>query len=66
MCPACAAAIVQLVVAATSATGGATALIVRTIRTTPPIAPLNAALTLTEEHNESTADREPTRVDSGA
>ena len=41
MCPVCATAIAQLVVAATSATGGATALIVKTIWKKTQIAPLN-------------------------
>jgi len=41
MCPACAAAIVQLIVAATSATGGATALIVKTVQRPTRIAPVD-------------------------
>jgi hypothetical protein len=41
MCPVCAAAIAQLVVAATSATCGATALIVKTIQKTTNIHLLN-------------------------
>ncbi len=43
MCPVCAATIAQLVVAATSAIGGATALIVKTIWKTTHVAALNGS-----------------------
>jgi hypothetical protein len=41
MCPACAVAIAQLVVAATSATGSATVLIVKIARKNNQLAPVN-------------------------